>query len=398
MNPHIAQLQPYPFEQLKQLLQVITPPANKIEIKLSLGEPQHPTPLFIQTALHNYRQEMGKYPSTQGLLALRQTIAKWLSQRFQLAEYILDPTTQVLPASGTREALFSFAQCLIDSTEHPVVIMPNPFYQIYEGAALLAGAEPYYLNTTVARDYLPDFDAIPEDILKRCQLFYICSPSNPCGSIIGQKQHQQLIELAESYDFVIAADECYSEIYADEQNPPQGLLQSAFSLGNKKFKRCVVFHSLSKRSNAAGLRSGFVAGDAELLSQFLRYRTYHGCTLPLPTQHASIEAWKDEVHVLENRELYRQKYVAVLNILKDSHAIVQAPAGFYIWFATPIKDTDFACMLYQQQHVVVLPGSFLARLVDGINPGQNYVRMALVVTLADCIAAAQRIKNFLLTL
>lgn len=398
MNPQLQLLHPYPFEKLKQLFQGITPPADKPAIALSLGEPKHPTPLFIQETLNNNQQGLGQYPSTKGLLELRQVVAEWLRQRFKLSADSLDPETQVLPVNGTREALFAFAQILIDPAEKPVVIMPNPFYQIYEGAAILAGAEPYYLNTVAETDYLPDFDTIPEAILRRCQLFYICSPGNPTGTIIDLKQHQQLLALAERYDFVIASDECYSEIYADEQNPPQGLLQSAFALGNKTFKRCVVFHSLSKRSNAPGLRSGFVAGDAELLGQFLRYRTYHGSAMPLPTQYASIAAWKDEQHVLQNREFYRQKYAAVIDILKDSCTISQPPASFYIWLNTPIDDTEFARKLYQQEHVTVLPGSFLSRQADGINPGQNHVRMALVAPVPNCIEAAQRIKRFLLTL
>ena len=398
MNPDLHRLHSYPFEKLSGLLQGITPPAGKQPIALSIGEPKHATPHFIHETLLIHLHGLGQYPSTKGLPELRQTIAGWLAERFAIAPEHIDPETQVLPANGTREALFAFAQSLIDRTENPVVIMPNPFYQIYEGAALLAGAEPYYLNTLPENGYLPNFESIPEDILQRCQLFYICSPGNPTGTIIDQAGHRQLLDLAERYNFVIASDECYSEIYADEHNPPQSLLQSAYALGNTEFKRCVVFHSLSKRSNAPGLRSGFVAGNAELLAQFFRYRTYHGCAMSLPTQHASIAAWKDEKHVLQNREFYREKYAAVIDILADVCTITQPPASFYIWFNTPIDDTDFARKLYQQEHITALPGSYLSREADGVNPGQNHVRMALVAPLADCIEAAQRIKRFLLTL
>ncbi len=398
MNPHLSQLHPYPFEKLRRLFEGLTPPTDKSIISLSLGEPKHPAPDFIQQNIISHLHGLGNYPTTKGLPELRQTIADWLTRRFQLAPDSLDPETQVLPVNGTREALFAFAQSMIDPANRPVVIMPNPFYQIYEGAALLAGAEPYYLNTLAENDYLPDFEAIPETILRRCQLFYICSPGNPTGTIIDQAGYQQLLDMAERYDFVIASDECYSEIYADEQQPPIGLLQAAYALGNTDFKRCVVFHSLSKRSNIPGLRSGFVAGDGELLAQFFRYRTYHGCAMSLPTQHASIAAWQDEKHVAQNRELYRQKYTAVIDILKDVCTITQPPASFYIWLNTQIDDTDFAKKLYQQEHISVLPGSYLSRLAHGVNPGSHHVRMALVAPVADCIEAAQRVKRFLLTL
>jgi N-succinyldiaminopimelate aminotransferase len=273
--------------------------------------------------------------------------------------------------------------------------MPNPFYQIYEGAALLAGAEPYFLNTLEKTGYLPDFDAVPEKIWQRCRLIYICSPGNPSGSVMTQASHEQLIHLAEKYDFVIASDECYSELYDDENNPPSGLLETAYRMGNSAFKRCVVFHSLSKRSNAPGLRSGFVAGDADILQQYFKYRTYQGCAMPLPTQHASIKAWQDESHVVENRRLYREKFAAFIDILADSCTITKPPAGFYIWLKTPIKDTDFAKQLFARENITVLPGSFLSREFQSINPGLNHIRIALVAPLADCIDAAQRIKHFL---
>jgi N-succinyldiaminopimelate aminotransferase len=403
MTPHLKHLHPYPFEKLAQLKRGITPPGNKEHIALSIGEPAHATPHLIQEALLTHLHGLSKYPTTKGLPELRAAIADWLSRRFNIPSECLDPETQVLPVSGTREALFSFAQCLIDATisdttASPVVIMPNPFYQIYEGAALLAGAEPYYLNTLGDSGYLPDFDAVPEAIWQRCQLIYICSPGNPTGSVMDRASHEKLLRLAEKYDFVIASDECYSELYDDEANPPPGLLECAYAMGNAAFKRCVVFHSLSKRSNAPGLRSGFVAGDAGILQQYFQYRTYHGSAMPLPSQQASIKAWQDESHVLENRRLYREKFAAVIDILADACEISKPPAGFYIWLKVPIADTEFTQRLFAQENVTVLPGSYLSREFNGINPGQNHVRIALVAPLNECVEAAQRIKSFINTL
>jgi N-succinyldiaminopimelate aminotransferase len=396
MTPNFKHLHPYPFEKLAQLKQGITPPANKSHIALSMGEPTHATPHLIQEALLTHLHGLANYPTTKGIPELRQAIAGWISRRFQIPTEGINPETQVLPVNGTREALFSFAQCLVDQTKaSPVVIMPNPFYQIYEGAALLAGAEPYYLNTLEDSGYLPDFDAVPDDIWQRCQLIYICSPGNPTGSVIDQASHEKLLHLAEKHDFVIASDECYTEIYDDENNPPPGLLQTAYNMGNTAFKRCVIFHSLSKRSNAPGLRSGFVAGDAEILKYYFQYRTYHGCAMPLPTQHASIQAWQDEHHVVENRRLYREKFAAFTDILGDVCTVAKPPASFYVWLKTPIADTEFAKQLFAQQNITVLPGSFLSRDCDGVNPGLNHVRIALVAPLDECIEAAQRIKIFL---
>ncbi len=396
MTPHLKHLHPYPFEKLAQLKQGIVPPASKQHIALSMGEPTHATPHLIQEALLTHLHGLAHYPTTKGIPELRQTIAEWISRRFQIPADAVDPETQVLPVNGTREALFSFAQCLIDTSNvSPVVIMPNPFYQIYEGAALLAGAEPYFLNALEDSDYLPDFDAVPEAIWQRCQLIYICSPGNPTGSVIDQAGHEKLLNLAEQYDFVIASDECYSELYDDESNPPPGLLQTAYNMGNTAFKRCVIFHSLSKRSNAPGLRSGFVAGDAELLKQYFQYRTYHGCAMPLPTQHASMQAWKDETHVIENRRLYREKFAAFIDILERVCTVTKPPASFFVWLKTPISDTEFAQQLFAQQNITVLPGSYLSRESDGVNPGLNHVRIALVAPLDECIEAAHRIKNFL---
>jgi len=396
MTPNLKHLHPYPFEKLAQLKQGIVPPADKPHIALSMGEPTHATPHLIQEALLTHLQGLANYPTTKGIPELRQTIAAWISRRFRIPADAVNAETQVLPVNGTREALFSFAQCLVDSTRPaPVVIMPNPFYQIYEGAALLAGAEPYYINTLEDSGYLPDFNAVPDEIWQRCQLIYICSPGNPTGSVIDQAGHEKLLKLAEKYDFVIASDECYTEIYDDESNPPLGLLQTAYNMGNTAFKRCVIFHSLSKRSNAPGLRSGFVAGDAELLKHYFQYRTYHGCAMPLPTQHASIQAWQDEQHVIENRRLYREKFAAFIDIIGDVCTVIKPPASFYVWLKTPISDTEFAQQLFAKQNITVLPGSYLSREFDGINPGFNHVRIALVAPLDECIEAAQRIKNFL---
>ena len=398
MTPNLKHLHPYPFEKLAQLKQGIVPPVDKSPIVLSIGEPAHITPQFIKDALLANLQGLSNYPTTKGIPELRKTIANWLTNRFHLPIETINPETQVLPVSGTREALFSFAQCLIDPTTNPVVIMPNPFYQIYEGAALLAGAETYFLNTVEANHYLPNFDTVPEEIWQRCQLIYICSPGNPSGAVMSTADHQKLLCLAEKYDFMIASDECYSELYDDENNPPAGLLESAYALGNTSFKRCVVFHSLSKRSNAPGLRSGFVAGDADILGQYFQYRTYQGCAMPLPTQQASIKAWQDEQHVIDNRRLYREKFTAFIEILADVCVIERPPAGFYVWFKTPIADTEFAQQLFAQENITVLPGSYLSREFAGLNPGLNHVRIALVAPMDDCIVAAHRIKHFLNTL
>ncbi|MDD5276877.1 MAG: succinyldiaminopimelate transaminase [Methylovulum sp.] len=400
MNPNLKTLHPYPFEKLAKLKQGIVPPQDRAHIALSIGEPAHPTPHFVQETLLAHSSGLGVYPTTKGVLELRLAITDWLSGRFQIPLAALNPDTQVLPVNGTREALFSFAQAVIDTTTatKPVVIMPNPFYQIYEGAALLAGAEPYFLNTTEETGYLPDFDAVPEAIWQRCQLVYICSPGNPSGAVMGQADHEKLLNLAEKYDFIIASDECYSELYDDEATPPVGLLQTAYQMGNQAFGRCVVFHSLSKRSNAPGLRSGFVAGDAAILQPYFQYRTYHGCAMPLPTQHASIKAWRDEAHVVENRRLYREKFAAFISILAEVCEVKKPAASFYVWLKTPIDDQEFAQKLFAHGNLTVLPGSFLSRGFNGINPGQGYVRVALVAPLDECIKSAYRIKNFLNTL
>lgn len=398
MNPSLTQLHPYPFEKLAQLKQGVIAPPDKTHIALSIGEPKHPTPDFIQQALVDHLSGLGNYPTTKGLPELCTAISGWIEKRFDFPVAAVNSESQVLPVSGTREALFSFVQAVVNPTEKPLVVMPNPFYQIYEGAALLAGAEPYYLNTTEENGYLPDFDSISDEVWQRCCLLFICSPGNPTGTLLTQAHHQKLLALAKKFDFVIASDECYTELYDDEENPPQGLLQTAYHSGNTDFKRCVMFQSLSKRSNAPGLRSGFVAGDADILASYFKYRTYHGCPMPLPTQYASIAAWQDEAHVIENRVLYREKFTAFVNILSEVCTITKPPASFYIWLKTPISDTDFAQCLFAQQNVTVLPGSYLSRTADGINPGENHVRIALVASVAECTEAALRIKHFINTL
>jgi N-succinyldiaminopimelate aminotransferase len=397
MNPHLAKLQPYPFEKLARLKQGLAPPIGKPHIALSIGEPQHPTPALISDALVAHLAGLGNYPATKGLPELRLAIADWLSRRFCLPAGAVDAERHVLPVNGTREALFSFAQCLVDARETPLVAMPNPFYQIYEGAALLAGAEPYFFNATRETGYLPDFDAVPDEVWARCRLLYICSPANPTGAVMSEATQRKLIERAERFDFVIASDECYSELYADEAKPPQGLLQTAWAMGNTAFRRCIVFHSLSKRSNAPGLRSGFVAGDAAILEKYLLYRTYHGCALSLPVQRASLAAWRDEAHVIENRAIYRAKFAAVGEVLQDVLPVEIPPAGFYLWpnvSGLGLDGETFARELYAAQNVTVLPGGYLSRAADGINPGKEHVRMALVATLEECVEAAQRIKEF----
>jgi N-succinyldiaminopimelate aminotransferase len=398
MNPDLAHLHPYPFEKLAQLKAGCTPPTNLPHIALSIGEPKHPTPGFITEAVIEHLHGLSNYPTTAGSIELRQAIATWLDKRFHLAGNI-DATTQVLPVNGTREALFAFAQAVVDRTAHtPLIVMPNPFYQIYEGAAILAGAHPYFLNCTAENNFMPDFDAVPSDAWDHCQLLYLCSPGNPTGAVIEQATLTKLIELAHKHNFIIASDECYSELYFDEARPPVGLLQAAVAAGYTDLNLCVVFHSLSKRSNAPGLRSGFVAGDAKIMKDFLRYRTYHGCAMPPSTQAASITAWNDEQHVITNRQLYREKFDAVLAILSPVMNITIPEASFYLWAETTISDTDFARRLFDEQNVTVLPGSFLARDNNNTNPGSHRIRMALVAPIEECIDAAHRIVKLIKTL
>jgi len=393
MHPDLDRLHPYPFEKLAALKAGAVPPAPLDHIALSIGEPKHPTPGFITEEVLSHLHGLSSYPTTRGTTALRRAVADWAGKRFNLAPG-LDPDRHVLPVNGTREALFAFAQAVIDATADAVVVMPNPFYQIYEGAALLAGATPHYVPATAESGFVPAFEEVPADVWTGCQLLYICSPGNPTGAVIDLPTLERLIALADEYDFVIAADECYSEIYADESSPPPGLLQACASLGRHGFDRCVVFHSLSKRSNAPGLRSGFVAGDADILERFFRYRTYHGCAMPPHHQAASVKAWRDEEHVRTNRELYRAKFDAVLDILDGVLPATRPEASFYLWPETPVPDPEFARGLFASQNVTVLPGSYLSRDVDGTNPGENRVRMALVAPLDECIEAAHRIRTY----
>lgn len=398
MNPDLQKLQPYPFEKLRQLKGDILPQVDKYHIALSIGEPKHTPPAIVTENLYKYASDIGNYPLTLGLKKYRESIARWLVKRFSLANNSIDVEKNIIPVNGTREALFAFAQAVIDRTRQALVLMPNPFYQIYEGAALLAGAEPWFLNTTEATGFKPDFDSVPEDVWKRCQLVYLCSPGNPTGSVLDKSEITNLIELADKYDFIIASDECYSEIYFDEKHPPQGLLGVAHQIGRDDFKRCVVFHSLSKRSNVPGLRSGFVAGDAEILQKFLLYRTYHGCAVPNMVQNTSIALWNDELHVKDNRELYRKKFEAAIKILSPVMNVTMPEASFYLWPETPINDEEFARELFRQQNVTVLPGSYLSRDAHGTNPGRNRVRIALVATEQECIEAAKRIREFVQTI
>ncbi|WP_210397023.1 succinyldiaminopimelate transaminase [Motiliproteus sediminis] len=398
MNPDLELLQPYPFERLNRLKAGATPPARLDHIALSIGEPRHPAPAFVKQTLVDSLDGLSGYPSTKGLPELRAAMAAWAERRFKLGAGGLDPETQILPCNGTREALFAITQTLIERQPdgtRPLVVSPNPFYQIYEGAAYLAGAEPHFLSCSAANGFLPDFDAVPAAVWQRCQLLFICSPGNPTGAVIPSARLQQLIRLADQYDFVIAADECYSEIYFDETRPPAGLLQACAEMGRHDFRRCLVFHSLSKRSNLPGLRSGFVAGDAGIMQRFLLYRTYHGCAMPLQTQHASIAAWNDEVHVRANRDLYRTKFDAVLEILDGALEVERPDAGFYLWAQTPGDEQQFARELFAQQHITVLPGSYLSRDTDDGNPGAGRVRMALVAEPQQCVEAAQRIRQFI---
>ena len=391
MNPDLDRLQPYPFEKLRQLFADLQTPADKNHIALSIGEPKHPSPQFVVQALADNLDKLANYPLTKGIPELREAIANWLCRRFHLQG--VDANSQVLPVNGTREALFAFAQAVVSPGPDALVLSPNPFYQIYEGAALLAGAEPQFINCTEATDFLPDFDQVSDEQWRQCQLLFLCSPGNPTGAVVPMEKLQDLIRLAREHDFIIAADECYSEIYFDEDSPPPGLLQACAAMGNHDYRNCVVFHSLSKRSNLPGLRSGFVAGDADVLSRFLLYRTYHGCAMPPHHQLASVVAWEDEAHVVQNRLRYREKFQAVLEILSGHMDVSLPDASFYLWPRTPIVETEFARQLYAEEHITVLPGSYLAREADGMNPGANRVRMALVAELSQCVEAAERIVH-----
>lgn len=393
MNPNLEKLQPYPFEKLRGLFAQVSPNAKFGPISLSIGEPKHPTPEFIKRALTDHLGGLATYPPTVGQPGLRAAIAAWLVRRYALDS--LDPETQVLPANGSREALFAIAQTVVDaSRSDAAVVCPNPFYQIYEGAALLAGATPYYVNQQRENAFALDLDAVPESVWRRVQLFYACSPGNPTGRVMPLGEWRRVFELSDRWGFVVVADECYSELYLDEHAPPLGALEAAHRLGRDGFPRLVVLSSLSKRSNAPGLRSGFAAGDAAILEKFLLYRTYHGSAMNPAVQAASESAWRDEAHVVENRALYRVKFEAALPMLAAPLATALPDGGFYFWIRTPISDTEFAQALYRDYNVAVLPGSFLGREAHGINPGRNHVRVALVAPYEACIEGIDRIRRF----
>lgn len=390
MNSILDLLQPYPFERLRALTGAVKPADGLAPIDLTIGEPKHPTPAVLTDALSAALAGLSTYPATAGTMALRETIARWAMRRHGLEQ--LDPASQVLPINGSREALFAIAQVVVDRSRSGYVLMPNPFYQIYEGAALLAGARPYYVAQQAERGFDCDWQAVPQAVWRETQLLYVCSPGNPTGRVIDLAQWRQLFELSDRYGFVIASDECYSEIWLDQ--PPLGALSAARQSNRADYRRLLVFSSLSKRSNAPGLRSGFVAGDATLIKRFLLYRTYHGGAMSPVVQAASIAAWNDESHVSENRQLYRDKFDAVLPIVAERLQVARPQAGFYLWARVPVDDTEFTVRLLAEQNVRVLPGSFLGREVDGVNPAERFVRIALVDSLDQCVNAARRIATF----
>jgi len=400
MNPNLNLLQPYPFQRLRDLFKGIVPNPAFTPINLSIGEPKHATPQLVKDALVNNLAGLANYPTTIGSAELREAISSWIAKRYSIPSLCAEKA--ILPINGSREALFAFAHAIIDTTKNnPVVISPNPFYQIYEGAAFLAGATPYFLNTLPHADadqnHVMDFTSVPEDVLVRTQLAYICSPGNPSGKVMSLAQWKNVFELSDKYGFVIAADECYSEIYFDEAHPPLGALQAAHLLG-RTYKNLIVFSSLSKRSNVPGMRSGFVAGDEAIIEKFTLYRTYHGCAMNPAVQAASIAAWNDEAHVIENRKQYAQKFKDVTPLLTGVLEAVIPDAAFYLWARIKdknISDTELAVKLYRDLNITVLPGSFLAREAHGVNPGKNFVRMALVASYDECIEAAHRIREHL---
>ena len=393
MDPNLSTLQPYPFQKLSALLSGFKPLASMRPISLAIGEPKHATPQFIRDVLIAELGGLSSYPATAGGEPLRKAIASWIERRYSIEK--IDAGTQVLPVNGSREALFAFAQAVIDKTrERPAVVAPNPFYQIYEGAIILTGAQPHFLNLLKDNGFALDLQQLPDEIWRRTQLIYVCTPGNPTGKVMTLEEWRALFDLSDRHGFVIASDECYSEIYFDESRPPLGALEAASLLGRGDFRRLVVFSSLSKRSNVPGMRSGFVAGDAAILAKFLLYRTYHGCAMNPAVQAASAAAWSDEKHVQENRRLYKEKFEKTLAILSPVTEVTMPEAAFYLWLRTPIDDTEFAKQLYGQYNVTVVPGSYLAREAHGINPGRNFIRVALVAPVDECLEAAQRLKAF----
>ena len=393
MNPQLARLQPYPFERLRALFAGVAPNAARRPINLSLGEPKHPTPPLILEALATGAKGLANYPTTAGPPALREAIAAWLSRRHALGT--LDPATQVLPVLGSREALFAFGQTVIDASRvGATVVVPNPFYQIYEGAALLAGATPHCVNSLAENGYAPRWDEVPVSVWARTQLLYVCSPDNPTGRVMSMRDWQALFELSDRHDFIIAADECYSEVYFDEANPPLGSLGAARALGRDSYPRLLAFGSLSKRSNAPGLRSGYVAGDAALIKAFLLYRTYHGSAMSPAVAAASMAAWNDETHVRANRAKYAEKFARLAPRVAAVYPAAPPDAAFYLWARVADDDAEFARRLYAEEALTVLPGSYLAREAGGVNPGRGYVRIALVAELDECAEAVDRLVRF----
>jgi len=395
VNPLLDKLQPYPFEKLRRLFSDVQPNPAYRHVSLGLGEPRHPTPEFIKQTLTDSLNGLSNYPATLGTEALRVAIAGWLERRYHLP--LVEPVSQILPTLGSREALFSLAQAVIDPKPGALVLCPNPFYQIYEGAALLAGAEPYFANADPARNFAPDYRSIPADVWSRVQLLYLCSPGNPTGAVLTLDDWKELFALSDRYGFIIASDECYSEIYFGDQ-PPLGGLAAAHKLGRDGFPRLIMLSSLSKRSNVPGMRSGFVAGDAEIIKKFLLYRTYHGSAMSNPVQAASVAAWNDEAHVIDNREQYATKFRQVTPLLQQALDVQWPDASFYLWAnvhsRTGLSDVEFARRLYAEYNVTVLPGSYLAREAHGINPGANRIRIALVAEVEECMEAARRIVEF----
>jgi N-succinyldiaminopimelate aminotransferase len=394
MNPRLNLLHTYPFEKLARLKAGITPPKDLQHIAMSIGEPQHETPAFILETLNQNLHRLGSYPATIGLSELRTACAHCLERRFSLPANKVNPETMVLPVNGTREALFAFVQSVVGSKPNPLVAMPNPFYQIYEGAALLAGAEPWFLNTNASNGYIPDLDAVPAEIWNRCEILFLCNPGNPAGATAPRKYLERALDLADKHNFIIAADECYAEIYLDESAPPPSLLEAALATGRDKLQRSVVFHSLSKRSSVPGLRSGFVAGDASVISKFLLYRTYHGSAMAVPTQIASVAAWSEDTHAANNRKLYQDKFTKVLPILGSVLDVRRPDGAFYLWPDVGQDDEVFVRELFAEQNLTLLPGSYLAREANGENPGARRVRISLTASVEQCVLAAERIREF----
>ncbi len=393
MNPRLEALHAYPFARLARLKAGITAPAQLAPIAMSIGEPQHTPPAFLLEELRRHLDRLGSYPATAGLPELRAACAGWLTRRYRLTAGSVNADTMVLPVNGTREGLFAFVQAAVDGARAPLIAMPNPFYQIYEGAALLAGARPFLLDTTDANDYLPDLAAVPAAVWRRCQVLFLCTPGNPTGAVLPLSLLQQALSLADRYDFLIASDECYADVYLDERDPPPGLLQAAQAAGRARFERCVVFHSLSKRSSVPGLRSGFVAGDPAIMARLLLYRTYHGSAMPVPTQLASVVAWQDDAAA--NRRIYQEKFARVLPLLTPLLNIARPAGAFYLWPHVGGDDERFTRELFARANLTVLPGSYLGRTGAAGNPGAGRVRISLVPEVAQCVEAAQRLREFL---